>query len=278
MSRNSEFFAKSLLARMAGSTWRASVWLAAIVVVAAMLGACGPGEPEEDPREAERQAMFSEIEEAERALEQKRERVEEISQQLMADVEQAADATEEALDPEALRQEADELTSAVYEDAYELGMKVSEFINTAELEVGGDMPARVERAVRMKSKTDMLLAEEHIQRGGDYAKAIGIYETALMTDPENADLHAALEEARSLRWMGEERFARAKKGMTEAEVRRALGPPNAHNIKEYTEKNAKAWFYPKGEDRAAAAVYFQKKGDGPYKVYKLDYNAVKAQG
>lgn len=271
MSRKSKMFAAPSPGR---GGW---IWLAALVLVV-MVGACGPGEPEEDPRVAERQAMFEEIEEAERALDQKLARVEEIHEQLMADAEEAAEDAEDAVDPEALRQEAEELTSEIYEDAYELGSQVSEFINSAELEVGGEMPERVQRAVRLKSRTDMLLAEEHIQRGGDYAKAIGIYETALMTDPENENLKAALAEATALRWMSEERFSQAKKGMTEAEVRGALGPPNAHNVKDYPERNAKAWFYPKGEDRSAAAVYFQKKGDGPYKVYKLDFDAVKAQG
>jgi tetratricopeptide (TPR) repeat protein len=130
-------------------------------------------------------------------------------------------------------------------------------------------------AIRMKSDEDMVLAREYIQKGGDYRRAIDIYQTALQLDPENDELMAALESAKEDRYVSEEKFAAVKNGMTQDEVRTALGPVNLHNIREYPDRNVEAWFYPTAERGYAAAVWFREnKKSGDQVVYQLKYDAV----
>jgi tetratricopeptide (TPR) repeat protein len=130
-------------------------------------------------------------------------------------------------------------------------------------------------AIRMKSDEDMVLAREYIEKGGDYRRAIDIYQTALQLDPENEELMAALESAKEDRYVSEERFAAVKDGMTQDDVRAALGPVNLHNIREYPDRNVEAWFYPTAEGGYAAAVWFREnKRSGDLVVYQLKYNAV----
>ena len=59
------------------------------------------------------------------------------------------------------------------------------------------------------------------------------------------------------------------------EVRALLGTPKRSNVREYEDRGVTGWYYPKPK-REAAAVYFQEK-KGELKVYKLDFEAVKAE-
>jgi hypothetical protein len=126
----------------------------------------------------------------------------------------------------------------------------------------------------MKSDEDIALAREWIDKGGDYKRAIDIYTNALRFDPDNEALEQAMAEAEQNRYMSAERFAAAKKGMTEAEVRAVLGQVNLHNVKSFPDRKVVAWFYPTSEDGAAAAVWFREEKDGN-KVYKLNFEEVK---
>jgi hypothetical protein len=75
--------------------------------------------------------------------------------------------------------------------------------------------------------------------------------------------------------MDETRWAAAKKGMTEDDVRRVLGQVNLHNIREYPDKDVVAWFYPTAEDGSAAAVWFQpNKKSGVLEVYQIKFEAI----
>ena len=65
-----------------------------------------------------------------------------------------------------------------------------------------------------------------------------------------------------------------KPGMTPAAVRALLGPPNLHNIRDYPQRRLVAWFYPKDETGAAAAVWFQKLATGAGPVFQTDFDAV----
>ena len=122
---------------------------------------------------------------------------------------------------------------------------------------------------------DIELVAEYIVKGGDYRRAIDILQVALQLDPDNAAIQAAVEEARANRYMSEERFAQAKKGMTEEEVRNALGQVNLRNIRQFEERGVVAWFYATAEGGPAAAVWFQAdKKSGKLKAYQLKYDAV----
>ncbi len=154
------------------------------------------------------------------------------------------------------------------------GGRLIQFINDQQIGVDSE-PTDIQRqALSFKSDEDIVLAQEYIDKGGEYQRAIDIYTQSLVFDPGNEKLEAAKAEAEALRFMTEERLAEVKKGMTRKEVRALLGTPKHNNVREY-DNGGLGWFFPKEEPRAAAAVFFQAK-KGELKVYKTDFNAIKA--
>jgi hypothetical protein len=156
----------------------------------------------------------------------------------------------------------------------DVGRRLAEFINADPPLVGEPMRPDQQAAIRLKSSEDIVIAKEFIELGGDYRKAIDIYEGLLRADADNAEVKAALAEAETNRYMTEERFAAAKKGMSMDQVRAAIGTPYGRNVKEYPEKKVTAWFYPTNEAGDAAGVWFNDKKE----VYQVTFAAVKAGG
>jgi hypothetical protein len=177
-----------------------------------------------------------------------------------------------AVEPAADRVAA--LESEIGSLSQEFGSRLVEYINSLEILDGEPLTPDQQKAIRMKSDEDIELAAEWIEKGGDYRRAIDIYSQGLALDPGYIRLEEALANATEMRFPSEERFAGVKKGMTQAEVRDILGPVNLHNVREYPDKNALAWFYPKdqeaGKKLPPSAVYFQMDDD-TYKVYQTDY-------
>ena len=151
--------------------------------------------------------------------------------------------------------------------------RVIEYINAQEILEGEPIPPEVQKAFRMKSDEDLIVAADWIERGGDYRRAIDIYTQQLALDPDYDKLKEAIASAEEMRYPNAERFAGVEKGMTEQEVRDILGPVNLRNIHPYPENDAVGWFYGKNPElgrRPPAAVYFQIKDD-VYEVYKVEY-------
>jgi hypothetical protein len=149
------------------------------------------------------------------------------------------------------------------------------FINSDPMIEGEEPTESQVNALRMKSSEDIVLAQEWIVRGGDYKRAIEIVKTAMMFDEGNPELEAALADFETNRFMSEEKFAAAEKGMGETDIRRVLGQANLHNIREYPDKDVVAWFYPTTEDGKAAAVWFQPdKETGVLEVYQIKFKAI----
>lgn len=174
-------------------------------------------------------------------------------------------------------QEADRLRKEVEAQTTELNRRLVDFINAnAAASPGAPPDERQRAAIRMKSDEDILLARQYIEQGGDYRRAIEIYETALAADPENGYLRKEMETARARRYVTLERFAQLKEGMTQDEVRGLLGSPNLQDVRTYPERGVTAWFYPKDATGAAAAVWFQKKAakSEVAEVYLLDFDAI----
>jgi len=155
----------------------------------------------------------------------------------------------------------------------EFGTQLSNYLNTDIMYEGEPPTERQLEAIRMKSSEDMLIATEFIEKGGNYKRAIDIYEQSMLLDPDNPDLQAALASAQELRFMTKERLAEVKKKMSQDEVRDLLGPVNLNFIKEYADRGVTAWFYPR-EDGGAAAVFFEKR-KGDLQVYEVNYDATK---
>jgi hypothetical protein len=172
-------------------------------------------------------------------------------------------------------QEAARLHKEVDAQTAELNRRLVDFINAnAAASPGAPPDERQRAAIRMKSDEDILLGRAFIEQGGDFQRAIEIYETALGLDPGYERLRTELQEARDRRYVSREAFDEVKEGMTEDEVRQAIGQPNLHNVKEYPERGVVGWFYPKDETGAAAGVWFDKDA-GTLKVYKLDFEAIR---
>ena len=156
--------------------------------------------------------------------------------------------------------------------------RIAGFFNNVDPMLEGEVPSERQAAViRMKSAEDIVIAGEYIERGGDYRRAIRIYEDSLGLDPENEDLKAALAKANEMRYMTEERLATVTKGMTQPQVKELLGPVNLRNIRDYPERNVIAWFYPVDDSGAASAVWFRKGRSGELEVYKTDFDQIKGR-
>lgn len=235
-------------------------WIVA-VALAGLLAGCTDSEQTKQQAAAEaRKTEWTWLEGAKKDLDAKR-------QQLASLETQAAAGADVAAQLDTLNQELDKAEEA-------LGSRLAAYINGDPPLVGEPLKPEQLAAARMKSSEDMVIAQEFITLGGDYRKAIEIYESALVLDPDNAALKTALAAAETNRYMSAERFAQVKKGMTQDQVRAALGVPLSRNMKDYPDKKVSAWFYPKNETGDAAGIWFNDK-----KVaYQVSYDAVKAGG
>lgn len=260
---------------------------AALVAVVLVVACGGGGQSKEDQAKAEEWAWLTETKQT---LDSKRQELTDLVAQAEAEAAEVAEEVAEEV-PEEAGEMAEEVGEVVAE--VDLGTQIIElegeietlteefsnrlvaYINSDPM-IEGEVPTEGQtNALKMKSSEDIVLAQEWIVKGGDYKRAIEIINTAMMFDAENPELAAALADFEANRYMSEERFAAAEKGMTEAEVRRVLGQVNLHNLREYPDKDVVAWFYPTAEDGSAAAVWFQPDNEsGVLEAYQLKFEAI----
>jgi hypothetical protein len=256
--------------------------LATVLLLTCGLLACAPPAEEADP-EAAQAAAWAKLQEAKANLDAKRQELADLRAEIAGgDEEDSAaaggegDAGEGADAAESPEARLAALEPEVVTLGEEFIAQVIEFINSQDLYEGQELTEIQRAAFDLKAQEDVLVAQEYIDKAGNYQKAIDIYTTSLIADPDSEILKEARERAEELRYMTQERFAAAKKGMTEAEVREALGTPQPINVREYPERGVTAWFYPKAGRKAAAGVYYRKQG-GVLKVYNVDFDAVAAE-
>jgi len=268
---------------------RPIIVLGLICLTLSVFAACGPSEQElAAQKDQENRQKLEELQQQHEALGQKRAQLKAARTRLAeqaaedgAPEEGAAESAEEGgevegaepgMTPEELEAEAQRLEGEIEEEAEAFYQALAEFINDDVPILRGEPMSEVQTAaVRMKSAEEMVMAREYIEKGGDYKRAISIYQQALVADPDNPELQAALEEAEALRFMTEERLSQVRKGMTEDEVRELLGTPIPHYVREYDE-GVIAWLYPANEQGGAAVVWFRPRR-GQLEVYKTDFNA-----
>lgn len=239
-----------------------TIWL--VSALAALAIACGKGAeqtategggPNLDP--AARQAEWKWLDDTKKAIDRKREEI--------------ASLRDQAATGAVVGTQIDQINLEISKLGDELGRRLVDYINADPPVAGEPMKPEQLQAIRLKSSEDIVIAKEHIDLGGDYKKAIDIYATALLLDPENPDLKTALSDAQARRFMTTERFAAVRKGMSEAEVVKLVGRPLARNVRDYPEKKVSAWYYTKNETGEAAGIFFNEKKV----VYSTDFNAVK---
>lgn len=267
---------------------RLLIALGLVCLVLAGFTGCGPSEEELAAQEDEQhRQQLQDLQQQEQALNEMRAELADLRAQLEATADgEETDGGDETGD-EATAEEPPEdpaariaqLEGEVQEAAEKLYTDVGNFLNEEVPMLEGEEPTDIQKAaLRIKSNEDMVLAREYIVEGGDYKRAISIYQAALQVDPDNEDLEAALAEAEANRFMTEERLSQVEKGMNEEEVREVLGRPIHYNIREYEEGGqlVTGWFYPKSENGDAAAVFFRQRR-GEFQVYKIDFNAVEGR-
>lgn len=267
---------------------RSGFLVCSVMAALLLLASCGGGGPSQE--EQQREAEWAWLTETKQELDAKRQELADLRARAAAAAEAVAAEAEPAVAAGEAELEGAELAEPVVDLAaqvQQLGEEVTQlgeelngrlvaFINADPMIEGEPPTERQVAALRMKSSEDIVLAREWIEKGGDYKRAIEIYNTALMFDPDNEEVKAALAEAEADRYMSEERLSQVKNGMGEAEVRELLGQVNLHNVREYPEKEVVAWFYPTAEDGSAAAVWFEPdKKTGELTVYQVKFDAVK---
>ncbi|MDX1383744.1 MAG: hypothetical protein R3190_08885 [Thermoanaerobaculia bacterium] len=246
-------------------------WAVGVLLALALFSvACGPSE--EEVRAAARAEEWAELQADHEALTALRQEMRGLLAAPAPPVEgedgEPAEEGEPAENPRIA-----ELRSEITAKADAFAERLVNFINDNAGFEGEEPHPEVKGAIRLKSGEDIVLAQEYVDKGGDWAKAIEIISSAMIVDPDNPELAARLEEAERMRYMDEERWAAVEKGMTEDEVRAALGQVKHQNVRKYDDRGVTAWFYPK-EGGAAAAVFF-RENKGVLKVYDLNFDAVK---
>lgn len=256
--------------------------LIAGILIALVATGCGGGGPSE--QELANAEEWAWLQETQLELDAKRQELAEVqaAAALAATEEVTGEAAAEEVegetvepvdDPVARLAELDEEVAALTE---EYTGRLVGLLNADPMIEGEEPTERQLALLAMKSDEDIVLAQEWIDKGGDYKRAIEIYNTALMFDPDNAKLKAALADAEADRYMTMERFSEVKKGMTEDDVRQLLGQANLHNVRKYEDRGVVAWFYPTSETGEAAAVWFQPdKKTEVMTVYQVKFEAVK---
>ena len=241
---------------------------AAALLLFALLAACGPSE--EERTATARAEAWAELEEVQAALNAQRGELEQLRGQ--------AAAPAEGEDAEALTARVDALDEEIGADGEAFQQKLVNYINEAEWELDGEMNEEQRAAFGMMSGEQMYLAHEYVVKGGDYRRAIEIVQRAQGNDPDNPDLAARIAEYEADRYITAERLAEVKRGMTEAEVEGVLGKPFHSYVRNFSDENVFAWFYPKDPEQhgsgAAVGVFFN---ESDRKVYRTDPNAVEGK-
>lgn len=253
--------------------------LVTLLLLGLGLAACESGPTEEEIKAQQDAEAWAKVQELKESLDAKRQELKELrNPPEAAEGEEAAAEGEEGVElpsPEEVEAQIKELQNEVNTLSDEFSQTLAQFINSQGLTEGAELTEIQRAAFDMKAEEDILIAQEYIDKGGDYQRAIDIYNTAMLFDPENERLKEVHARALELRFMTEERFSQVKKGMSEDEVRELLGTPKASNVREF-DGGVIGWFYPQEpteDSRPAAGVFFQKKKD-ELKVYKADFVAV----
>lgn len=263
---------------------------AAMLLALLALVACGGGTTEEETADPNAEA-FAAMDEMKSELDGLKSQVEALSASLNAEPTEGEGAEGEAAEgeegaepaktPEEIEAEIADLQGQIADKTDDLYAKIIEYINNSGLVEGAERTPEQKKAFDMKADIDISYAQEYIDKGGDYKRAIDIYMQALMSDETNAKLLEAKALAESLRYMNEERFGQVKKGMTQDEVKGLLGTVKTTNVRDFADKGRVGWFYPKSPEAGggAAGVYFKEKPKGSEKwvVEITDYEAVKGQ-
>jgi hypothetical protein len=237
---------------------------------------CSKGPSEEETKQKALADQLASIEQAYQELTTGRQEVK-AAQASVTELEAvAAPDDDQKAELEALPAKIEELTAS-REAAYDsLQDQLANFLNTA-LNEFPESPETA-RALEIYSKEAILTAEDIVGKSGDYRKAgdqlmsVKSYYEGVELEP-NPELLAEIERLDDWRFITQERFDTVTNGMTQDEVKAAIGVPYYQNIQIDDERGVETWLYKKREG-GAAAIYFKTKTGT---VYGKKFDAIKTK-
>lgn len=247
-----------------------------LMVVVGVSSGCARGPSEEELKQAELAEQFAVITQLNDTLQQARADLA-AAEASLAEIEavQERNRTDEqkAL-MEELPGQIEELTATRDATFEELQGNLAEYLNVA-LNEFPDHPD-TSQALAMYSEEAIIVADDMVEKSGDYKKAIGH-----LTSAQNLFEQVGLEPYQPLgdritelddwRYITQSRFDQVEKGMTKEEVRATAGVPYYQNIQVDEKRGVEMWLYRKREGGAAAVSFRLKTG----KVYHMNFDAVK---
>ena len=250
---------------------RATAAIVVALLVSAAAGGIGCRDAAEQRAATARASEWAALQRDKRAVDVERAELRRLRGRLAA-VAIAADGTPIAAGDAALARDVAVRETQLAARSSSLGDRLVRYLGSFAPH-GDEKPTGWSEAVRMKSDEDLAVAREWIDRGGDYRRAIEILETQRALDPADPRLEQALAQAREMRFVTPERFARVQEGMTQVDVRAALGPVNLREVLRRPAEQLEAWYYPKrGGGRAAVYFRYDEARRG-YVVYQTELAA-----
>jgi hypothetical protein len=248
---------------------------AVLVAAVGLLQGCSRGPSEEELKLAEFQSEFATVEDSYDALVELRSEIDDARAKLaeLEEIPEGKLTDEQAAELEAVQarlEGADAELETAFEQVQEqlagvLNVGINDFPNSPE----------TASALVMYSDEAILVAEDMVEKAGDYKKAIdhlsnaqGYFEAAGLTPYH--PLIAKIQELEDWRFITKERFDAVKKGMTKDEVTDLVGEVYYRNVQESPSKGVETWLYKKREGGAAAFYFKIKTG----KVYDKNFDAV----
>jgi len=248
----------------------------AILVVFGLVSGCSRGPSEEELAQAAFEEQLATLQQQYEELQQARADLT-ASEAMVAEIE----AIKERNRTDEQKAEFEALPAAIVEQgttrdtAYDaVQATLADFLNIA-LNEFPEHPA-TEQGLNLYSDEAILIAQETVNKAGDYKKAINqldaanSYYDSIGLPPYQA-LVDKMAELDDMRFIVQERFDLVKKNMTMDEVKEVVGVPYYQNIQVDEKRKVETWLYRKRQG-GAAAVYFKTTNN---KVYNKNFEAVK---
>ena len=248
----------------------------AILVVFGLVSGCSRGPSEEELAQAAFEEQLATLQQQYEELQQARADLT-ASEAMVAEIE----AIKERNRTDEQKAEFEALPAAIVEQgttrdtAYDaVQATLADFLNIA-LNEFPEHPA-TEQGLNLYSDEAILIAQETVNKAGDYKKAINqldaanSYYDSIGLPPYQA-LVDKMAELDDMRFITQERFELVKKNMTMDEVKDVVGVPYYQNIQVDEKRKVETWLYRKRQG-GAAAVYFKTTNN---KVYNKNFEAVK---
>jgi hypothetical protein len=249
-----------------------------VLVVLGLLSGCSRGPSEEELNLAKLENQLETIQMQYQNLQQARTDIV-TAEATLAEIEAVRErdrSDEQKAQLEELPAQIGALNTAKDEAFEAVQTNLADFLNVA-LNDFPDHPATAQ-GLNIYADEAILIAEETVEKSGDYKKAISQLDSASryyesLGLPPHQPLVDKLAYLDDMRFITKERFDLVKKKMTMDEVKETIGTPYYQNIQFDVKRGVETWLYRKRQG-GAAAVHFKTKDK---KVYNTNFDAIKTK-